>query len=107
MVEWKKYKWPIISIVIIMGVLAIMILIGFDLGILSDNPDGLERVLEDWGSETGSEFWNPLLSFIQNEGIAAIVGILLSVVIIGGVFYLIIRTKNKRKEAKETAQSDN
>lgn len=106
MVEWKKYKWPIISIVIIMGVLAIMILIGFDLGILSDNPDGLERVLEDWGNQTGSEFWTPLLSFIQNEGIAAIVGILLSVVIIGGVFYLIIRTKNKRKEVKETVQSD-
>jgi uncharacterized membrane protein (DUF373 family) len=99
MVDWKRYKWPIISIVIIMGVLAIMILIGFELGILSTDPDGLERVLEDWGTQTGSEFWTPLLSFIQNEGIAAIIGIVLSVVIIGGAFYLIIRFKNKKKES--------
>ena len=47
MVEWERYKWPIITIVVIIGVLMLMIAIGFTLGILSEDPDGLERALID------------------------------------------------------------
>ena len=52
MVNWNRIKWikwPIISIFVVIGVLAVIISIGFTFGFLSDAPDGLERVLEDLG----------------------------------------------------------
>ncbi|TXT62604.1 MAG: hypothetical protein BAJALOKI3v1_540022 [Promethearchaeota archaeon] len=96
MVNWQRYKWPIISIIIIFGVLAIMLSVGFTVGILSEDPDGLERVLEDSGVGEPESLWTPFLSFITNEYVAGLIGLILAAIIIGGVFYLITYFKNKR-----------
>ncbi len=95
----SKYKKPIISIVIVVGGLLLMIAVGFTIGILSDAPDGLERVLIDQNGETWLENlvspWIPLLSWITSDYGAAIVGIILSVVLMSSAFYLIIHYKKK------------
>lgn len=76
-----------------------MIFIGYPLGILSEDPDGLERVLIDQNGESWLEgltsVWIPFLSWIENNYIAAIIGVLLSVLIIFSVFKLISYKKEK------------
>lgn len=99
MVEIEKYKWPILTIFIIIIVLMVMITIGFAIGILSEDPDGLERVLIDAKGEAWLESlpspWEPILGGIESDYIAGIVGILLSIVLMCAVFYLIIYLKKK------------
>jgi len=96
-----KYKKPIISIVVVVGGLLLMIAVGFTIGILSDAPDGLERVLIDQHGESWLENlvspWIPLLSWITSDYGAAIVGIVLSVTLISSAFYLIVRYKKKNQ----------
>lgn len=99
MVELEKYKWPILTIVIIIAVLMVMLTIGFTIGILSDDPDGLERALIDARGEEWLEGlpspWEPILGWIKNDYITGIVGVILSVVIIVAVFYLIVYLKKR------------
>ena len=45
----KEYKWPIITIFSVIIVLAIILSIGYTIGFLSEDLDGLERVVEDAG----------------------------------------------------------
>ena len=95
----NRYKRPITSIFIVTGVLLLMLAVGFTIGILSDAPDGLERVLIDQNGEVWLESlkspWIPILSWITNDYIAAIIGILLSIGVISSTFYLIIRYKKR------------
>jgi len=97
MVELEKYKWPIIELAIVIGVLMVMIAIGFAIGILSTDPDGLERAVIDAKGEEWLEglpsVWTPVLRWIENEYIAGIIGTLLSVVLMMVVFWLILRLK--------------
>lgn len=97
MVEFDKYKWPIFTIIIIVVGLMIMITVGFTIGILSEDPDGLERVLIDARSEKWVEGlaspWEPILGWIESDYIAGIIGIILSIVLIMSAFYLIIYLK--------------
>ena len=76
-----------------------MVAVGFTIGILSGAPDGLERVLidqntEEWLDNLASP-WIPLLSWITNDYGAAIIGIVISILIISSTFFLIIRYKKK------------
>lgn len=84
---------------LILVILLVMIFIGYPLGILSEDPDGLERVLIDQNGESWLEgltsVWIPFLSWIENNYIAAIIGVLLSVLIIFSVFKLISYKKEK------------
>ncbi len=70
---------------------------GFTIGFLSENPDGLERVLIDIHGEEWLENlispWIPILSFITNDYVAGIIGIVLSITLMTGVFYLISKKK--------------
>lgn len=104
MVDLKKYKWPFITIVVVVAVLFIIITVGYNLGILSEDPDGLERSIID---ATGEEYleglpsvWNPFLSWIENEYVAGIIGIVLTFSILIGALYLIVYVK-KRIRSKE------
>lgn len=95
----RKYKWIIISIFVIIGVLMLMIAVGFNIGILSDKPDGLEKVLiekngESWLEDLESP-WVPILSWITSDYGAGIIGVLISIVLMTTVFYLIIQLKKK------------
>jgi len=105
----SKYKKPIISVLAVIGTLILMIAVGFGIGILSDAPDGLERVLIDQNGESWLDNlispWIPLLSWITNDYGAAILGIVLSVVIMSSIFYLIIR--NKKRNSENTDESPN
>lgn len=99
MVEFENYKWPILTVVIIIVVLMVMIAVGFTIGILSEDPDGLERVLinsrgEEWVENLPSP-WEPILGWIDNDYIAGVVGILLSIILMCAVFYVIIYLKKK------------
>ena len=101
MVKFEEIKWPIITLIIIVVGLMVMIAVGFTLGILSDDPDGLERALidtrgEDWVENLKSP-WDPILGGIESDYIAGIIGILLSLVFIIVIFYLIVYAK-KRKD---------
>ncbi len=95
----SRYKRPIISISVIIGVSVLMITVGLTIGILSDAPDGLERVLIDQNGESWLENlvspWEPLLNWIKSDYGAAIIGIVVSVILMTSVFYLIIRYKKK------------
>lgn len=95
----KKYKRPIISVFVVIGVLLLMISVGFTIGFLSNDPDGLERVLIDQNGESWLENlvspWIPLFSWITNDYGAAILGIVVSVVLMSSTFYLIIRYKKR------------
>ncbi|MFX1502683.1 MAG: energy-coupling factor ABC transporter permease, partial [Promethearchaeota archaeon] len=98
-VNISKYKRPIISILTIIGTLILSISVGFTIGFLSNAPDGLERVLidqngEEWVKNLMSP-WVPLLSWISNDYVAAIIGIILSIVIMISVFYLIVKYKKR------------
>ncbi|MFX1503514.1 MAG: hypothetical protein ACFFDH_21300 [Promethearchaeota archaeon] len=76
------------------------IAVGFPIGFLSNDPDGLERVLidyhgEEWLNNLFSP-WIPILSWLDNEYIAGIVGIILTIVIMMVAFYLITRFKKRK-----------
>jgi Fe2+ transport system protein B len=98
--EIKKYKRPILSILIIIAVLMIMIAVGFTIGILSTNPDGLERVLIDENGESWLEHltspWVPILSWITSDYVAGIFGIIISVTLIIFIFYSVRYFKKNR-----------
>ncbi len=95
----SKYRKPILSIVAITGILLIMIALGFTIGILSEAPDGLERVLIDQNGESWLESlvspWIPIFSWITSDYGAAILGIVISSLLMCSVFYLIVRYKKK------------
>ena len=78
MINIKTYKRPILSIFIIIAVLMVMIAVGFTIGILSTDPDGLEKVLINQNGESWLENltspWIPILSWITNDYGAGIVG---------------------------------
>jgi len=99
MTELKTYKWPILTIVIITVVLMVMLTVGFAIGILSEDPDGLERALIDAKGETWLESlpspWMPILGGIESDYMAGIIGILLSVVLMIAIFYLIAYIKKR------------
>ncbi len=85
----------------------IMLLVGYTVGVLSEDPDGLERSLIDanGGGEDGEAWieelpspWDPILGWIENDYIAGLIGISLSVIIMIGVFYSIVYLKNKNKK---------
>ena len=102
----KSSKRPIISIAIVTGVLMLMIAVGFSIGIISDAPDGLERVLIDQNGETWLESlespWVPLFSWVKSDYGVGILGITLSVVLMSSAFYLVIQIK-KKNQLKLTA----
>jgi hypothetical protein len=100
MVEFERFKWPIITVLIIIVALMVVLATGFTIGFLSEDPDGLERVLidiygEEWLENLISP-WIPILSWITNDYVAGIIGIILSITIIIGVFYLISYSKKKK-----------
>ena len=104
MVGTKNYKRPIIYLSIIIAVLLFLMSIGFVLGFLSENPDGLERSLidvhgESWIDNLPSP-WTPILGWIGNDYIAGLIGILLTVILIISVFYLIIYIHKNRASKK-------
>lgn len=101
MVEFEKYKWPILTIIFIIIGLMVMLTVGYTIGILSDDPDGLERAIIDarggkWLDGLSSP-WEPILGWIENDYIAGILGILLSVIVMVSVFYLIVYLKKRNK----------
>ena len=95
----KRNKWPLITILIIVVTLMSVLAVGFTIGFLSENPDGLERVLIDYYGEEWLENlyspWIPFLSWITNDYVAGIVGVVLSIAILMGTFYLITHFKKK------------
>ena len=100
MIDIKRYKWPIITILVIVAALMLVLATGFTIGFLSENPDGLERVLidiygEEWLENLISP-WIPILSWITNDYVAGILGIILSITLLIGVFYLISYSKKKK-----------
>jgi len=99
MAEKNRYKWPSITIFVIIATLMLVIAVGFTLGFLSENPDGLERVLTDYFGEEWLENlfspWIPFLSWITNDYVAGIIGIVLSIAVLMGTFYLITRLKKR------------
>ncbi len=99
MVGFSRYKWPLITVVVIVAALMFVIAVGFTLGFLSENPDGLERVLIDINGEEWLENlfspWTPILSWVTNDYVAGIIGIVLSIAIMTGVFYLITYLKKR------------
>ncbi len=98
----KRNNWPLITILIIIVALMSVIAVGFTIGFLSENPDGLERVLIDYYGEEWLENlffpWIPFLSWITNDYVAGIVGVVLSITVLMGTFYLITRFKKKKLE---------
>ncbi|MFX0080484.1 MAG: energy-coupling factor ABC transporter permease [Candidatus Hodarchaeota archaeon] len=97
LINISKYRRPIISIIALTGTLTLMIAVGFTIGILSSGPDGLERVLIDQNGESWLDNlvspWLPIFGWITNDYGAAILGIVISVVLMSSTFYLIIRYK--------------
>ncbi|MBA7634954.1 hypothetical protein ES703_42553 [subsurface metagenome] len=102
MVYTKRYKWPLITLIVIIAALMFVIAVGFTIGFLSEDPDGLERVLinnngEEWLENLYSP-WIPFLSWITNDYIAGIIGVILAIAIMIAVFYLIIFLKKRNTE---------
>ena len=98
-VNTSKYRKPLVSVLAVIGTLMLMITVGFTIGILSNAPDGLERVLinqngEEWLENLVSPLV-PLLSWITNDYGAAILGIVLSIAIMTSAFYLIVKYKKR------------
>lgn len=100
MLSLIEYKKPIITIFIIAGTLIVMIAVGFTIGILSSDPDGLERMLIDANGEAWLEslpvFFQPILGWLENDYIVGILGMALTVTIIVGTFYSLEYIKKKR-----------
>lgn len=99
MVEISRYKWPLITVIVVVAALMFVIAVGFTIGFLSENPDGLERVLIDINGEEWLENlispWIPILSWVTNDYVAGIIGIVLSIAIMTGIFYLITYLKKR------------
>ena len=96
MLSLKESKKSIITIfVVIVGLLVIMA-VGFTVGILSSDPDGLERVLIDAGVEEPAEIFTPLLAWIENDFIIAILGIGMTAAIITATYYTLGYIKKRR-----------
>ncbi len=102
MAEKSRYKWPLITVLTVNAALMLVIAVGFTIGFLSENPDGLERVLIDYYGEEWLENlfspWIPFLSWITNDFVAGVVGIVLSITVLMGTFYLITRFKKRKLE---------
>ena len=66
----EDYTKSFIAIGIITGILMVMVAVGFTIGILSEDPDGLERAPIDARSEEWVEGlpspWDPYLGWINN-----------------------------------------
>ena len=77
----------------------VMLTVGFTIGILSEDPDGLERALIDAKGETWLESlpspWIPVLGWIESDYLAGLIGIFLSVVFMIAIFSLIAYVKKK------------
>lgn len=107
MMDKENSKKAIIIIVVISAILMVFVAVGFTIGILSEDPDGLERSLIDaWGGgEEGEEEVEGLptvfapLGFIENDYVAGIIGIALSVILMIGLFYGISKIMQRKKEA--------
>ena len=100
---FEKYKKPLLYSLIIIVVLIVVIAIGFPLGFLSTDPDGLERTVidakgEEWLENLGA-FWYPILSWIENEYVAGILGILITLGIAIGLFNLLKFVRDKKAKA--------
>ncbi|MHA2009021.1 MAG: hypothetical protein ACXABO_16565 [Promethearchaeota archaeon] len=105
-----KLKQPIITLVIIMGVLMLTLGLGFRVGILSRDPDGLTRTLID-GNGSGEEGeiwmedllspWSSPLGNINNEYFTGIIGIAFTFVLMLGIFR-VITVFNKKKNASKS-----
>lgn len=98
----RKYRWPIILSLLIIGILMFMMSIGFTIGFLSDNPDGLERVLidhygEDWLENLASP-WTPLLTWITNDYFAGIIGVILTLGLIISLFNFLKHSKKQKEK---------
>ncbi|MHA1269037.1 MAG: hypothetical protein ACTSPY_04555 [Candidatus Helarchaeota archaeon] len=106
MIEWiKKNKYYIIIFAIIIAIASIMIPLLAWVG-----PDGLERVLEDWGLGEFPSFFAPF-GFselgILGDIINGIIGICIVLGIALIIFYLMKRkNKNKPEQAKPTEQTE-
>lgn len=100
MLSLKEHKKPLISIFVVAGALIVVIAVGFTIGFLSTNPDGLERMLIDANGEEWLEslpvFLQPIFGWLENEYIVGILGMALTVTIIVGTFYTIGYIKKKR-----------
>ena len=101
MKELKNFIWPIITLVIIISGLMVMIAVGYTIGILSDDPDGLERALIDIKGEKWLEGlsspWESIFGGFENDYFAGVLGILLTTVLVSGVFHLFIHLKKKNE----------
>jgi hypothetical protein len=104
---FKNHKKPLLYTLIIIGIFVVILAIGFPLGFLTQNPDGLERVIIDFRGETWLEnlqsFWFPILSWIQNEYVAGILGIIITLVITIGVFKLLKYTRSKKVQGNTSS----
>ncbi|MFX1488028.1 MAG: energy-coupling factor ABC transporter permease [Promethearchaeota archaeon] len=99
----ERFKRPITSTIIIIGVLMFMIAVGFTIGILSESPDGLERVLIDYDENLLGNLqssWIPLFSWVKDDYSAGILGTVISIAILSSIFYIVIRYKRKNQEKK-------
>ena len=105
MASLKEYKIPLITVAVVLGVLIVMIAVGFTIGILSEDPDGLERVLIDAHSEEWVEdlpvYLQPILGWLTNDYVIAIIGISLTVVFMIGTFYTIGYIKKTKSPEKQ------
>lgn len=94
----KNYKMPIITIIVVVCVLLFFVAFGETLYLLSSNPDGLEKTLLDAGTGEPESAIAPLLGFLENDFVIAIIGIILIVMISIAIFYLVAFLKNKRNQ---------
>jgi hypothetical protein len=99
---FNKYKKTLLYGIIIIVILIVVIAIGFPLGFLSTDPDGLERTIidaqgEQWLENLGA-FWYPILSWIENEYIAGILGITITLGMAIGIFSLLKFVRNKKRK---------
>ena len=105
MASLKEYKVPLITIFVVVSVLLVMIAVGFTIGILSEDPDGLERMLIDANGEEWLEslpvYLQPILGWLSDDYVIAIIGISLTVIFIVGTFYLIAYVKKTKYAEKK------
>ena len=98
----KNHKKPLIYTLIIILIFVVIIAVGFPLGFLSEDPDGLEKTIIDYQGETWLEnlesFWYPILSWIQNEYVAGILGIIVTLGITIGMFNLLKYINSKKSK---------
>ena len=105
---FKNHKKPLIYTLIIIVILIVIIAVGFPLGILSEDPDGLEKMIIDYQGETWLEnlesFWYPILSWIQNDYVAGILGIIITLAITIGIFNLLKYMNSKKSTADSLSE---